>query len=56
MMACLNKPQDFRLVIVRVADGKADSPIYIKEPFDQEPGFAQISATFSINELLKNSI
>ena len=53
IMACLNKPDDFRLAIVKVDDGNADTPVYVKEPFDSEPGFAQISATYNLKELIK---
>ena len=38
IMACLNKPDDFRLAIVKVDDGNAQEPVYVKEPFDSEPG------------------
>ena len=27
-------------------------PVYVKEPFDSEPGFAQISATYNLRELI----
>jgi len=52
IMACLNKPDDFRLAIVKVDDGNAQEPVYVKEPFDSEPGFAQISATYNLKELI----
>ena len=42
IMACLNKPDDFRLAIVKVDGDNAQEPVYVKEPFDNEPGFAQI--------------
>ena len=53
MMASLNKPNDFRLAIVKVENKVAQNPIYVKQPFDSEPGFAQISATFDLGELIR---
>jgi superfamily II DNA or RNA helicase len=53
IMAGLNQPDNFRLAVVRVTDGIAEEPVYIKEPFDSEPGFAQISSIYSLSELLK---
>ena len=53
IMACLNKPEDFRLAIVKVENGDASDPIYVIQPFDSEPGFAQISATYNLKELVK---
>ena len=52
IMASLNKPEDFRLAIVKVDDGNAQEPVYVKEPFDSEPGFAQISANFNLKKLI----
>ena len=53
IMACLNKPDDFRLAIVKVDNEIAQEPVYVKQPFENEPGFAQISATYNMKELIE---
>ena len=51
-LVCLNKSDDFRLAIVRVDDGNAKKPVYVREPFDSDPGFAQMSSTYNLRELI----
>ncbi|MDC0253129.1 DUF3883 domain-containing protein, partial [Chloroflexi bacterium] len=52
IMTGLNKPNDFRLAIVRIDNNIAQAPVYIKEPFNKEPGFAQISATYDLKDMI----
>jgi SNF2 family DNA or RNA helicase len=50
-----NSPDQFILAIVEVDDGQARGPRYVREPFDQEPGFAVTSSDFDLGELLAHS-
>ena len=48
----LNKPDGFILAVVFIEDDQAEQPIYIREPFDTEPGFSVQSVTFKLNKLI----
>jgi Superfamily II DNA/RNA helicases, SNF2 family len=52
IMTALNKPDAFVLAIVRVQDGYAHEPRYVREPFQREPDFAATSVTYRLAELL----
>ena len=47
-----NSADQYILVIVEIADGKAQPPRYVRNCFDQEPGFAVTSVDFSLKDLL----
>lgn len=46
-----NKPDGYRLVIVRVEEGRAREPVYVRDFADREPGFAEASVNLVIDEL-----
>ncbi|MFO0906455.1 MAG: helicase-related protein [Pirellulales bacterium] len=47
----LNKPESFILAIV-LHDADDSEPLYVREPFDQEPDFRATSVNFDLNKLL----
>ena len=49
----LNQPERWFLAIVYVNEGKAQQPEYIRQPFTQEPEFAEASRTLRVKDLLK---
>jgi len=51
ILTALNKPEGYYLVFVEITDSKASEPLYIKNPFEQEPEFATASVNFKIHEL-----
>lgn len=51
ILTALNKPDGYFLVLVEVSGEKTSDPVYIKNPFEQEPDFATASVNFKINEL-----
>lgn len=51
ILTALNKPEGYYLVLVEVSGSETSEPIYIKNPFEQEPDFATASVNFKINEL-----
>ena len=51
----LNVPQQFILAIVRVKDGQAERPQYVRQPFLSSPDPALKSSSFSLKELLKKA-
>jgi hypothetical protein len=51
MMVGFNEPDQFILAVVEV-DGADRSVHYVRRPFDRQPGFAEVAATFRINDLL----
>ena len=51
MMVGFNEPDQFILAVVEV-DGAERSVHYVRRPFDRQPGFAEVAATFRIGDLL----
>jgi superfamily II DNA or RNA helicase len=49
----LNQPDQWFLAVVYVDDGKARTPEYLRQPFVQEPEFAEASRTLRIRDLLR---
>jgi hypothetical protein len=47
----MNQPDQWHLAIVYVNDGKANDPQYVRQPFSQEPEFAEASRTLRIRDL-----
>ncbi|MCA3160160.1 MAG: DUF3883 domain-containing protein, partial [Burkholderiales bacterium] len=52
ILASLNAPDAFILALVRVANGFAHQPIYVRRFFKRELGFAETAVVFNINELI----
>lgn len=52
ILTALNKPEAFILAIVRVMNGAASEPLYIREPFTREPDFGATSVNYDLAELL----
>lgn len=48
-----NVPEQFRLAVVIVEDDSGSEPIYIRDFYFGEPGFAQTAASFNLGTLLK---
>jgi hypothetical protein len=48
----LNKPDAWVLAVVQVDGTFVHKPIYIRTPFEREPGFNEIAVVFKLNELL----
>lgn len=55
ILASFNQPERFILAIVLVDGETTDGPYYLKQPFDQEPGFGVTSITFNIKALLEKA-
>lgn len=49
----LNEPEKFRLAIVQIDGGRAETPVYVRRFDWGQPGFAQTSSTYSLSTLLK---
>ncbi len=47
----LNKPEDFILALVRVQDGQAHAPRYLRRPFQNEPNFGAMGEVFDFEAL-----
>jgi hypothetical protein len=52
ILAALNSPEQFALAIVRVDGGFASEPVYVRNFFDRELGFAEKGVVLSIADLL----
>jgi superfamily II DNA or RNA helicase len=53
ILASLNAPEQFALAIVQVQDsGATGQPVYVRNFFDRELGFAETAVMFSIGDLL----
>jgi hypothetical protein len=52
ILASLNAPETFVLAIVQVHDGFAREPIYVRQFFKRELGFAETAVVFDVNDLL----
>jgi len=55
ILTSLNKPDGYYLVLVEVNDRAASEPVYIRNPFEQEPEFATASVNYKISELKTKS-
>jgi SNF2 family DNA or RNA helicase len=53
-IAC-NEPENFILAIVEVDRGVSPKVHYVRKPFDRQPAFGEVSATFRIANLLSRS-
>jgi superfamily II DNA or RNA helicase len=49
---CCNQPDNWILAVVQVDGESASPPRYLYGPFDQAPGFAEVSRNFKLTELL----
>ena len=52
ILASLNAPEAFILAIVQVDAGFAREPVYVRQFFKRELGFAETAVVFNIDELL----
>lgn len=52
ILTALNKPEQFILGIVRVADGQAKEVVYVQKPFGRELDFCATSVNYKLSELL----
>ena len=52
ILASLNTPEAFVLAIVQVDGGFAREPIYVRQFFKRELGFAETAVVFDVNDLL----
>jgi superfamily II DNA or RNA helicase len=52
ILASLNAPEAFVLAIVQVDGGFAREPIYVRQFFKRELGFAETAVVFNVNDLL----
>ena len=52
ILTALNEPEAFILAIVRVSNGFASEPRYVRHPFHREPDFGATSVTYKLAELM----
>jgi len=52
ILTSLNRPDAFILAIVFVSSGVAETPIYLRQAFSQEPEFGTASVNFKLSELI----
>lgn len=55
ILTALNRPDQFILALVEVADGQAHPPRYVRQPFTTEPDFAATSVNYDLPDLLARS-
>ena len=55
IITCLNKQDDYILAVVHVAEGFANQPKYVWNPFDIEPAFNVTAQHFDLKHLLSLS-
>ncbi|RKU35137.1 hypothetical protein C6496_17760 [Candidatus Poribacteria bacterium] len=55
IITALNKPDKFILAIVEVDGDNAGEPLYIRDPFQEEPDFRVESVTYNLNKLLEDA-
>jgi hypothetical protein len=48
----LNKPDGWVLAVVRVDGTYVHEPVYVRTPFEREPGFNEIAVVFKLDDLL----
>ena len=51
----LNKPEEYTLAIVHVDKTAANTPRYVRRPFQREPDFGVESMNYDLEELLARS-
>ena len=51
-LASLNTPEAFVLAIVQVDGGFAREPVYVRQFFKRDLGFAETAVVFDVNDLL----
>jgi len=51
----INSPEQYILALVEVKDGNAQSPCYVRKPFEKEPDFGVTSSNYDLKELLARS-
>ena len=56
ILTALNQGERFLLAIVVVDGDQCDGPFYVKNPFTQEPDWAEVSKNLHLGELLKKAI
>jgi predicted nucleic acid-binding protein len=52
ILASLNAPDAFHLALVKVENGFAHQPVYVKRFFRREPGFGETAIVFDLTQLL----
>lgn len=52
ILTSLNQPDKFILAIVLVDGNNAESPVYIRRPFQKEPEFGVTSINYDVNQLI----
>ena len=55
IITCLNKPDDYILAVVHVADGFTHEPKYVWRPFEIEPAFGVTAEQFDLRHLLQSA-
>ncbi|QTA82379.1 Helicase C-terminal domain-containing protein, DUF3883 [Desulfonema limicola] len=55
ILASLNQPDKYVLAIVLIDGENVDGPYYLRQPFEQEPGFGVTSINFELKALLKKA-
>ncbi|MCC6442980.1 MAG: DUF3883 domain-containing protein [Armatimonadetes bacterium] len=55
ILTALNKPEDFILAVVEVEGGTAQTPHYIRRPFQKDPDFGVTSVNYDLKEMLERS-
>jgi len=56
ILASLNQPEKFLFAIVLIDGEETDGPYYLRQPFDQEPGFGVTSINFELAKLIERSV
>ena len=51
LLASLNAPEAFILALVRTENGLAQEPVYVRQFFKRELGFAETAVVFNFDEL-----
>ena len=52
LLASLNAPEAFILALVRVEKGSAHEPVYVRQFFKRELGFAETAVVFNLDDLM----
>ena len=55
IITSLNKPENYILAVVLVADGNAADPAYVWQPFEVEPPFGVTAQQFELRHLLSKA-
>jgi len=55
ILASLNQPEKFIFAVALIDGDQIEGPYYLREPFDQEPGFGVTSINFNLNTLLSKA-